>query len=55
MKRISYLVFLNQLEDWFCNELKEYDRAADYHLQEALLLNINYKQKEHEEAVCYNN
>lgn len=46
---------LNQL-GLVCNELKEYDKAAEYH-KEALevVRKFNLQNKEHQEAVCYNN
>lgn len=46
---------LNQL-GLVCNELKEYERAADYHLQAlAVVKDNNLQSEEHQEAVCYNN
>lgn len=46
---------LNQL-GLVCNELKEYERAADYHLQAlAVVKEFNLQSEEHQEAVCYNN
>ncbi len=46
---------LNQL-GLVCNELKEYDRAIDYH-EKALQVvkEFNLQNEEHQEAVCYNN
>ena len=46
---------LNQLGLVY-NELKEYDRAADYHNKAlATVREFNLQSKEHQEAVCYNN
>jgi len=46
---------LNQL-GLVCNELKEYDRAADYHKQAlATVREFKLQSEEHQEAVCYNN
>jgi signal transduction histidine kinase len=46
---------LNQL-GLVCNELKEYERAADYHLKALeTVREFNLQNEEHQEAVCYNN
>lgn len=46
---------LNQLGLVY-NELKEYERAADYHLKAlATVKEFNLQSEEHQEAVCYNN
>ena len=46
---------LNQL-GLVCNELKEYERAADYHLKALQTVReYNLQNNEHQEAVCYNN
>lgn len=46
---------LNQL-GLVCNELKEYDRAADYHLKALeTVRDFKLQSEEHQEAVCYNN
>lgn len=46
---------LNQLGLVY-NELKEYERAADYHLKAlATVKQFNLQSEEHQEAVCYNN
>lgn len=46
---------LNQLGLVY-NELKEYERAADYHLKAlAIVKEFNLQSEEHQEAVCYNN
>lgn len=46
---------LNQL-GLVCNELKEYERAADYHLKALQTVReFNLQNNEHQEAVCYNN
>jgi signal transduction histidine kinase len=46
---------LNQL-GLVCNELKEYERAADYHNKALeVVREFNLKNEEHQEAVCYNN
>lgn len=46
---------LNQLGLVY-NELKEYERAADFHLKAlATVKEFNLQSEEHQEAVCYNN
>lgn len=46
---------LNQLGLVY-NELKEYERAADYHLKALeTVRKFNLQNEEHQEAVCYNN
>ena len=46
---------LNQL-GLVCNELKEYDKAAEYHKKALLIVKkYNLKNAEHQDAVCYNN
>jgi signal transduction histidine kinase len=46
---------LNQLGLVY-NELKEYERAAEYHLKAlATVKDYNLQSEEHQEAVCYNN
>lgn len=46
---------LNQL-GLVCNELKEYDKAAEYHTKAIQVVReFNLQSDEHQEAVCYNN
>ncbi len=46
---------LNQL-GLVCNELKEYDKSAEYHKKALQIVKkYNLKNEEHQDAVCYNN
>lgn len=50
----KYYGTLNQL-GLVCNELKEYERAEDYHKIALKLVKDNKLSGEHQETVCYNN